>query len=233
MKKIPARLAVRHLTAPALILGAVMAPLGFLLETPLTTSANALTFKSGQVLGSDGQLYDGASPEQAANIAANAGKENFFGTTKTAGVVGTSLYVVIDGKATFIPLDRLRGKSKDEVKNVVKSFVIAESLGLDLNEIDENTEGFLTAIESRIEGIDTGIADGFTLEESVAWDNALAGATDAASQEAVAAAFEAAHQAVTESYEEIEGSVWENIDGEMVCTENCGADGSGIASPGN
>jgi len=194
---------------------------------------HALTFKSGQVLGADGNIYDGASPEQAANIAASAGQESFFGTRKTAGVVGTSLYVVIEGKATFIPLDRIRGKSKEDVKQVVKTFVIANAIGLDVSELNQATDGYLEAIESRIEGIETGTLDGFTLEESVEWDNALAGATDQASQEAVAAAFEAAHQAVTESYAEIEGSVWENIDGEMVCAENCGADGSGLASPGN
>lgn len=32
----------------------------------------ALTFKKGQVLGSDGQVYDGASPEQRDNIIARA-----------------------------------------------------------------------------------------------------------------------------------------------------------------
>ena len=35
----------------------------------LAGPAMALTFKPGQVLGADGNLYDGASPEQAANVA--------------------------------------------------------------------------------------------------------------------------------------------------------------------
>ena len=35
-------------------------------------AAHALTFKKGQVLGSDGQIYDGASPRESARILENA-----------------------------------------------------------------------------------------------------------------------------------------------------------------
>ena len=197
------------------------------------SGAHALTFKSGQVLGADGKIYDGASPGQAENIAATAGKESFFGTRKTAGVIGQSLYVVIEGKATFIPLDQIRGKSRAQVKEVVKTFVVANALGLDISELNAANEGYLNAIESRLAGAEILVEDGFSLEEAVEWDDTIAGATDEASKEAVIEAFEAAHQAVTDSYPEIEGSVWDNIDGEMICAENCGKDGSGLARPGN
>ena len=36
--------------------------------TAFTFQAQALTFKSGEVLGSDGNIYDGASPEQVERI---------------------------------------------------------------------------------------------------------------------------------------------------------------------
>ena len=140
---------------------------------------------------------------------------------------------MIEGKATFIPLDQIRGKSRAQVKEVVKTFVVANALGLDISELNAANEGYLNAIESRLAGAEILVEDGFSLGEAVEWDNAIAGATDEASREAVIEAFEAAHQAVTDSYPEIEGSVWDNIDGEMICAENCGKDGSGLARPGN
>ena len=38
-------------------------------------SAQALTFKKGQVLGNDGQLYEGASPEEMDRLVAKAKDE--------------------------------------------------------------------------------------------------------------------------------------------------------------
>ena len=43
-----------------------MAVVVFCVSMPL--AAHALTFKKGQVLGSDGQIYDGASPAEIAKL---------------------------------------------------------------------------------------------------------------------------------------------------------------------
>ena len=43
-----------------------MAVVAFCVSMPL--AAHALTFKKGQVLGSDGQIYDGASPAEIARL---------------------------------------------------------------------------------------------------------------------------------------------------------------------
>ena len=71
-------------------------------------AAHALTFKKGQVLGSDGQIYGGASPRESARILENAKDGG-----KAAGVFGRNLFVVIGEDITFIPLTDLSGKSQD------------------------------------------------------------------------------------------------------------------------
>ena len=43
-----------------------MAVVAFCVSMPL--AAHALTFNKGQVLGSDGQIYDGASPAEIAKL---------------------------------------------------------------------------------------------------------------------------------------------------------------------
>ena len=69
-------------------------------------SAQALTFKKGQVLGNDGQLYEGASPEEMDKLVAKAKDDG-----KTAGVFGRNLFVIVGESVSFIPLSDLSGKS--------------------------------------------------------------------------------------------------------------------------
>jgi|GEM_PF-1004728 len=86
----------------------------------LTGPAMALTFKSGQVLGADGKLYDGASPEQAANIIAASKETGLFGAKrKSAGVKGNNLYVIVNDTVTFIPLNEVRGKSDGQIEALI------------------------------------------------------------------------------------------------------------------
>jgi len=86
----------------------------------LTGPAMALTFKPGQVLGADGNLYDGASPEQAANILAASKETGLFGAKrKSAGVKGNNLYVIVNDTVTFIPLNEVRGKSDDQIEALI------------------------------------------------------------------------------------------------------------------
>ena len=55
--------------------------------------AKALTFKTGEVLGPDGTMYQGASPEERERLIKKAAEDG-----KTAGGSGSSLFVVMDGK---------------------------------------------------------------------------------------------------------------------------------------
>ena len=87
-------------------------------------SAQALPLKKGQVLSPEGEVFNGASPEQAANIAANAKREDWAGNKKTSGIVGQNLFVVVEDQPVFVPLGDLRGKSKETVREIVKQQII-------------------------------------------------------------------------------------------------------------
>ena len=77
-------------------------------------SASALTFKKGEVLGSDGQIYEGASPNVRARLIAKAQDGG-----KSAGVTGGQLYVVVRDTITFVPITEIAGKSEETVKEIV------------------------------------------------------------------------------------------------------------------
>ena len=92
-----------------LILGTVVS-----LSMAMPMTASALTFKKGQVLGSDGNIYDGASPDLQVRLIAKAKR-----TGESAGVSGGKLYVVVNDTITFVPLTDLVGKSEESVKEIV------------------------------------------------------------------------------------------------------------------
>ena len=103
-----------------MLIGAALAA-GLLAMQP----AQALTFKSGQVIGGDGKIYDGASPQQAEalkKLAARSGKK--------AGVSGSQLYVVAGEEIVFIPVTEIAGKSDDEIQEIVGTEVIQSITGL-------------------------------------------------------------------------------------------------------
>lgn len=77
-------------------------------------TATALTFKKGQVLGPDGQVYDGASPQLRARLVAEAEAGG-----RSAGVAAGQLFVVVQGTVTFVPLTEIAGKSEEVVKDIV------------------------------------------------------------------------------------------------------------------
>lgn len=89
-----------------------------------TGQAHALTLKSGQVLGSDGNIYDGASPAVLENMIKNAER-----TGKMAGVSGRSVYVVVAAGDTkdvvFIDFKDLAGKDKDAIQETVLDKVVS------------------------------------------------------------------------------------------------------------
>lgn len=100
--------------------------LALFLSLALATSpATALTLKKGQVIGGDGQIHDGASPEMKSQLIENATKTDFFGNQKSAGVVGGNLFVIVDDEAVFVPVSELAGKSKDGLTEVVKEYIVS------------------------------------------------------------------------------------------------------------
>lgn len=88
---------------------------------PCPLAAHALTFKKGQVLGSDGQIYDGASPAEIAKLISVAKEEG-----KTAGVFGGNLFVIVNDGVTFIPITDLAGKSEEDIEALVVERVTAD-----------------------------------------------------------------------------------------------------------
>ena len=90
------------------------------------SASQALTLKKGDVIGGDGQVYEGASPELIRQIIANSKKKDFFGNSQTAGVNGSNLYVVVEDDVTFIPISSLTGKSKSEIQAIVIESVMAD-----------------------------------------------------------------------------------------------------------
>ena len=111
---------------------------------PLT--ASALTFKKGQVLGADGQMHDGASPDIRARLIAEAQNGG-----KSAGVTSGQLYVVVQDTITFVPIADIAGKSEETVKEIVVEKVtetVTEALtaralanaGADINLAEEAEE---------------------------------------------------------------------------------------------
>ena len=175
------------------------AAMGVVAQALDTSPATALTFKKGQVLASDGEIYDGASPDERERLIKNAadGGEN-------AGVRGNNLFVVMDDELVFIPLSDLRGKTKETRMDIVKAHVIANATDLDVEDLLEDTGNLEEVLESRLAGIEAGIEAGLSASESVDLDNALTSATTASEQVAAQSALEEAFAAAEGVVAEIE-----------------------------
>ena len=65
----------------------------------IASAAQALTFKKGEVLGNDGEVYNGASPEQMERLIEKAAAEDM-----PAGVTGNNVFVVVGDKVSFVPI---------------------------------------------------------------------------------------------------------------------------------
>ena len=166
------------------------AAMGAVVLALATSSAMALTFKKGQVLGSDGKIYDGASPEETARLIKNAADGG-----ESAGVRGNNLFVVMDDELVFIPLSDLSGKTKETRMDIVKAHVIANATDLDVDELLEEAGNLEAVVESRLAGIEARIEAGLSATEAVDLDNALATAMTASEQVAAQSALEEALEA--------------------------------------
>ena len=112
------------------------------------SGAHALTIKKGQVIGGDGGVYDGASPEQMEvyiERAQNGGD--------TAGLVGNNVFVVVGDDITFVSVQDLLGKTKDGQLNTIGDAVVQKVSGSDaitfeqINELQDVAEQTGVAIE--------------------------------------------------------------------------------------
>ena len=163
-----------------------------------TGQAQALTFKSGEVLGSDGQIYEGASPEQMDRLVEKAKASGDVG-----GVTGNNVFVVVGENVTFIPVNDLRGLSKESQIAVVGDAVVQDLTGNPdityeqvsaVNEISEETGLSVEEIlnEGDIAGIDPEIMKeieavsaetGISVENLVAVNTAIEAMPDAQAQD--------------------------------------------------
>ena len=163
-----------------------------------TVQAQALTFKSGEVLGSDGQVYEGASPEQMDRLVEKAKASGDVG-----GVTGNNVFVVVGENVTFIPVSDLKGLSKESQIAVVGDAVVQDLTGNPdityeqvsaVNEISEETGLSVEEIlnEGDIAGIDPEIMKeieavsaetGISVENLVAVNTAIEAMPEAQAQD--------------------------------------------------
>ena len=137
-----------------LVIAATVVALGF------AAPATALTFKKGEVLGPDGNVYTGASPEQMKRLIERAAEQDM-----PAGVVGNNVFVVVEDKVSFVPVNDLRGKTKESQLEVIGDQVVRDITGNDditydqvqaLNEASAATGQDISELlaEGGIEGLD-------------------------------------------------------------------------------
>ena len=137
-----------------LVITAATLTLGF------AAPATALTFKKGEVLGPDGNLYTGASPEQVERLIECAADQDL-----PAGVVGNNVFVVVEDKVSFVPVSELSGKTKETQLEVIGDQVVQDITGNDditfeqvqtLNEASTATGQDISELlsEGGIEGLD-------------------------------------------------------------------------------
>ena len=126
----------------------------------IASTAQALTFKKGEVLGPDGGIYHGASPEQMERLIERAAAEDM-----PAGVAGNNVFVVVGDKVSFVPISDLRGASQDKQLQIIGNQVVKDITGNDeitfeqvqaLNEASEATGQDISELisEGGIEGLD-------------------------------------------------------------------------------
>ena len=125
----------------------------------MMSSASALTLKKGQVIGGDGGVYDGASPEVQENLINNAKRSG-----KKVGLSGGNVFVIVDDTVTYVPTQDLSGLSRDGMVEVVGDAVVENVTGVeglslaDIEEISSET-GISVENISIVEEIAGGLSD--------------------------------------------------------------------------
>lgn len=107
----------------------------FGMVTMIAAGANALTLKKGEIIGGDGNVYEGASPEVQENLIATAKRGG-----KSVGVSGGNVFVIVGDAVTYVSTQDLAGKSKDAMVELVGDAVVENVTGVEgltLSEIEE------------------------------------------------------------------------------------------------
>lgn len=153
-------------------------------------TASALTLKKGQVLGSDGIVYDGASPSQKAAIIANAKRKDIFGNEQgQSGLSGTNLFIVVEDDVVFVPISEVAGKDKEIVKDIIMeavetqfvlNFAIEQAASENLT--PEQTEALVAVLQNDFdpEEMDASLAEITSALDSLDIDATARAATEAA-----------------------------------------------------
>lgn len=142
-----------------------------LVTLAMAPSASALTLKTGEVLGSDGKVYEGASPEEREKIIKGTKDVDIFGNAKkTSGIRGKSLYVVVDEEVVFVPLKELVGKSKATQMDILKEHLAGTLPDLDLDDIAKGTELIEAQMAERMKSIEQAVSEGASLEAALEFD---------------------------------------------------------------
>lgn len=76
--------------------------------------SNSLTIKSGQIISSDGKVYEFASPKEKEFLIQ---KSLTYG--KSMGVFNNNLFLIIDEKILFIPLQEIIPSTDIQITNLV------------------------------------------------------------------------------------------------------------------
>ena len=188
----------------------------------MPVAGSALTFKKGQVLGSDGQIHDGASPDVRTRLIARAQDGG-----KSAGVTAGQLYVVVRDTITFVPITDIAGKSEETVKEIVVEKVtetITEALteealaaaGADINLAEEAAEAASEAeVNAALDQIAAADLAGIAAAEAAAatkeaWENI--NPEDLAEATAYAAEFAAQEAAKIIEHQNIDSQLQDLID---------------------
>ena len=113
----------------------------------ISSQATALTFKSGQAIASDGQVYDGISPQNQANILAHAAREP--GEVET-GIINGYFYMTLNGQFMSIAVSDLLAVSSDQRLDLIKEQFTSQT-GTTLGSVNHNNVDDIHENENHIE----------------------------------------------------------------------------------
>ena len=183
-----------------------------LLAFGVSHAASALTLKSGQVLSSDGQVYDGASPEQKEALIAKSKEKGWFGAeSKKSGVQGSNVFIVVEDEVVFVPITEIKGKSKEGITEVIKEYivdalmadatakVVAEEGSIDAESLEKLAELANDPVTSEIAEEIAEVAAGDAAMAEALTEATLAIATVDVNNAAEVAAAEASYEAAFEA----------------------------------
>ena len=127
-----------------------------------TAHAQDLVLKSNEVLGPDGEVHTGASPQQMERLIERAQEGGL-----PAGVVGNLVFVVIEDHVSFIPVSDIVGKTKESQLSEIGDQVVRDLTGSDsitFEQVQALNEASLASGEDITELLASGGIEGLDAE---------------------------------------------------------------------